>query len=257
MSFADSMRRDWDERARKDAFHYIASWRDDWDVESFFASGEQDYRQFVEPVLQQMGFEPKGKAVLEVGCGAGRMTRSFARRFESVCAFDVSPEMQKQAQGHLQDFPNVSWALGDGTTLSPVESQSVDFVFSYLVLQHLPTELLVVGFVREMLRVLRPSGTFLFQFNSATRPTMNWRGRLMWGAVDAFWALGMRRASQSVASLFRLDAEIAGRSWRGASVEPSKVVEAVRAAGGSLARLEGEETSMTWCWGTRTPGNNR
>ena len=26
----DLMLQDWDERARKDAFHYIASWRKDW-----------------------------------------------------------------------------------------------------------------------------------------------------------------------------------------------------------------------------------
>lgn len=252
MSLADSMRQDWDERARKDAFHYIASWRDDWDAESFFASGEQDYCRLVEPVLSQMGFEPTGKAMLEVGCGAGRMTQSFARRFGSVCAFDVSPEMQKQAQLHLRNLSNVRWVLGDGATLSPLDSESLDFVFSYLVLQHLPTERLVRHFVGEMLRVLRPGGAFLFQFNSATRPTMNWKGRLTWGIVDALWTLGMRRASHSAAAMFHLDWEMAGRSWRGASVEPSKVVEAIGAAGGSLAQLQGEETPMTWCWGTRT-----
>jgi len=32
------MRQDWDERARKDAFYYIASWRKDWTEESFFQS---------------------------------------------------------------------------------------------------------------------------------------------------------------------------------------------------------------------------
>ncbi len=256
MSFANSMRQDWDERARKDAFHYIASWRDDWDAESFFASGEQDYRQLVEPVLRAMNLEPKGKAMLEVGSGAGRMTRSFARRFGSVCAFDVSPEMQKRGQRYLERFSNVRWVLGDGATLSGVESESFDFIFSYLVLQHLPTEALVLGFVREMLRVVRPGGVFLFQFNSAIRPTMNWKGRLMWGVVDTLWLLGIRRASQSVASLFRLDAEMAGRSWRGASVAPSKVVEAARVGGGSRLQLKGEETPMTWCWGTReTPRN--
>jgi hypothetical protein len=41
----DLMRQDWDERARKDAFHYIASWRKDWNPESFFVSGEEDYRR--------------------------------------------------------------------------------------------------------------------------------------------------------------------------------------------------------------------
>ena len=34
----DTMRRDWDERARKNAFHYIASWRKEWDLAAFLAS---------------------------------------------------------------------------------------------------------------------------------------------------------------------------------------------------------------------------
>ena len=35
MKSADSMRNDWNERARQNAFFYIASWRQDWNEESF------------------------------------------------------------------------------------------------------------------------------------------------------------------------------------------------------------------------------
>src|ERR1700676_3988494 len=82
------MRQDWDDRARKDAFHYIASWRKDWTPESFFQSGEDDYQNLVAPVLQRAGWGPDGKAILELGCGAGRMTLSFSQRFSHVQAFD-------------------------------------------------------------------------------------------------------------------------------------------------------------------------
>ena len=43
MGMAESMRRDWDQRARKDAFYYIASWRKDWDLPGFLQSGDEDY----------------------------------------------------------------------------------------------------------------------------------------------------------------------------------------------------------------------
>jgi hypothetical protein len=36
------MRKDWDDRARKGVFHYIASWRKERDLSSFLASGEED-----------------------------------------------------------------------------------------------------------------------------------------------------------------------------------------------------------------------
>jgi ubiquinone/menaquinone biosynthesis C-methylase UbiE len=68
------------------------------------------------------------------------MTASFARRFASVYAQDISGEMQNLAKQHLTGFQNIHWALGDGTNLSTIPGESVDLVFSYLVLQHLPAE---------------------------------------------------------------------------------------------------------------------
>ena len=172
-----AMRQDWNERARKDAFYYVATWRQDWTVETFLESGEEEYRNLVQPVLDELQFPPEGGSMLEVGCGAGRMTASFARRFASVYALDISEEMQNLAKQYLAGFQNIHWVLGDGTNLSAIPSESVDFVFSYLVLQHLPTEDLAIAYVREMLRVLKQGGMLLFQFNGAKHPTMNWKGR--------------------------------------------------------------------------------
>src|SRR5580693_5497368 len=104
---AEAMRQDWDERARKDAFYYIASWRKDWDEASFWRSGEEDYQRLVAPRLEACSFSPPGKTMLELGCGAGRMTRSFARRFDSVIAFDVSPEMLSRARALAGDIDNI------------------------------------------------------------------------------------------------------------------------------------------------------
>src|SRR6266853_3751239 len=138
MNLTESMRQDWDERARKDAFHYIASWRKDWTEKSFFQSGEEDYQQLVAPVLKRLQWDPRGMVMLELGCGAGRMTRSFAQRFSRVYAFDISPEMLRHARALFPNASNVDWTLGNGSDLSGVGTESVDFVFSYIVLQHMP-----------------------------------------------------------------------------------------------------------------------
>ena len=69
MNKAEAMRRDWDDRARKNAFHYIASWRKEWDLDSFLASGEEDYLRFVDPVLKRCGIPTTGKVMAELGCG--------------------------------------------------------------------------------------------------------------------------------------------------------------------------------------------
>src|ERR1700680_5114504 len=78
-------------------------------------------------------------------------------------------------------------------------------VFCYLLLQHLPEEALAVRYVQELLRVLRPGGVFLFQFNGGFQPTMNRRGRMAWGIVDALWSVRMRKASRTAAALFGFD----------------------------------------------------
>lgn len=257
MNTTDLMRQDWDERARKDAFHYIASWRKDWDPESFFESGEEDYQRFVAPALSRLHWEPVGKSALELGCGAGRMTRSFARRFSRVIAFDISSEMLRRAQVLSPDLPNVNWTLGNGTDLSGVADQSVDFVFSYIVLQHMPAADFAVRYVWEMLRSLRPGGIFLFQFNSVPKMTMNWKGRLVWRAVDLPWMLGFREASRGLASLLGLSPDIAGKSWRGAPLDVNLVRETIEGAGGIVEQMEGPGTPMTWCSGSKSRNSLR
>lgn len=245
------MRRDWDARARKNAFHYIASWRKEWDVASFLASGEEDVQRLAVPVLTRCGAPAAGKRMLELGCGAGRMTHSFAKRFERVYAFDLSREMLAHAREIHSGKSNILWLLGNGADLACVQSDSMDLVFSYLVLQHLPAEPLVLRYIREIVRVVRPGGAFLFQFNGGFAPTMNWKGRLAWGLVDALWSARLRALSRATAATFGLDPDVAGKSWRGASIAAGRIAEYVRASGGDVREMTGENTPMAWCCGVK------
>jgi SAM-dependent methyltransferase len=243
------MRSDWDARARKNAFHYIASWRREWDDQSFLHSGEEDFHRLVAPTLERCGLPASGRAMLELGCGAGRMTHSFAKRFERVYAFDLSPEMLRRARKIPVPRRNILWLLGNGADLSCIASGSLDFVFSYLVLQHLPEEKLAFRYVEELLRVLRTGGTFLFQFNGGAAPTMNRRGRAAWAMVDALWSMRMGSLSRAAAAMLGLDPCAAGKSWRGAAIDAQRMRNAVRAAGGELREVRGESTPMAWCCG--------
>ena len=251
MNTTDLMRKDWDERARKDAFHYIASWRADWSPELFFQSGEEDYSKLVAPAFERMGWGYQWKMMLELGCGAGRMTRSFADRFSRVYAVDISSEMLGRAKSLLPGASNIEWILGNGVDISGVASETVDFAFSYIVLQHMPEPLFALRYISEMLRVLKPGGIFLFQFNSVPTMTMNWKGRLAWGIVDFPWALGFRQVSRGIASLMGLPPDIAGKSWRGASIKVNVVRELIESEGATVKEITGENTPMAWCLGLK------
>ena len=89
------MKRDWDARARDNAMHYIASGRDDWDVEAFLESGRESVEATVLPDLDLVcrGRDPATMRMLEIGCGIGRMTWHLARVFGEVYAVDVSGEI--------------------------------------------------------------------------------------------------------------------------------------------------------------------
>ena len=80
---------------------------------------------------------------------------------------------------------------------------------------------------------------------------MNWRGRLSWGVVDALWAARLEMMSRGVASALGLDPALAGKSWRGASMEAGSVAECVHASDGVVREINGENTPMAWCCGIR------
>lgn len=251
MKAIESMRRDWNERARNNAFLYIASWRDDWTEESFFASGEADVKRIVHPILEKLSVNPAGSSMAELGCGAGRMTRAFATQFKLVNAIDISEEMQQRAKKYLASFSNVRWILVDGVALSAIDSFSLDFVFSYMVLQHYPSAELIAASIREMLRILRPGGAFLFHFNGSRRPTMNWKGRAISSFLDGLCTIGLKRPAQSLARLAEIDPEMIGKTWRGVALTSDEVDRMVRDAGGVPAGFDGLDTPFAWCFGRK------
>jgi len=65
-----------------------------------------------------------GSRVLEIGCGVGRLTRGLAAKAGEVIALDVSAEMLARARDHNEELDNVTWLLGDGSTLAGVETRA-------------------------------------------------------------------------------------------------------------------------------------
>jgi SAM-dependent methyltransferase len=162
------MRRFWDRRAREDAFHFVDS-RLPYkhpDQERFWGEGEKDLATLLE--IAGAAVEP-GSRVLEIGCGVGRLTRGIAARAGQVVALDVSAEMLARARSYNQQLENVTWLLGDGTTLSGVEDGSVDACVSHVVFQHIPDPAVTLGYVAEMGRVLRAGGWAAFQVSTDAR----------------------------------------------------------------------------------------
>ena len=163
------MRSDWDARAKENARYYVATLKDDWTDEEFFASGEQTVS---EEILTDMvnicqGKDPKQMRVIEIGCGAGRITRALASLFGEVHGVDVSGEMVAQARKALANTPNASVYQNNGMDLSVLPEGSYDFAFSTIVFQHIPSREVIYNYVREVNRLLRPGA--LIQVSGSRR----------------------------------------------------------------------------------------
>lgn len=182
MDLLEKMQRDWDQRARENARYYVNTARADWDDEEFFRSGE---RTVAEEILTDMinicqGREPSQMKVLEIGCGAGRITRALSRLFGEVHAVDISGEMLRQARLALADRTNVHLYQNNGRDLSVLGDIQLDFAFSSIVFQHIPSREIIENYVREVHRLLRPGALFKFQVQGDTSiagdPDDTWLG---------------------------------------------------------------------------------
>jgi ubiquinone/menaquinone biosynthesis C-methylase UbiE len=109
------------------------------------------------------GKDPQAMRVLEIGCGAARVTRALAGLFGEVHAVDISPEMVAQAQAALTGFPHAHVYQNNGTDLAVVPAANFDFAFSTIVFQHIPSREVIENYVREVSRLLRPGALFKFQ----------------------------------------------------------------------------------------------
>ena len=98
-----------------------------------------------------------GARALELGCGTARQTRLLVRsgKFASILALEVD-RLQHGLNLQLDDLPSVRFGLG-GAEEIPAGDASVDAVFLFKSLHHVPVDLLGQAFA-EIHRVLAPGG---------------------------------------------------------------------------------------------------
>ena len=104
----------------------------------FFQSGENHVEHVLSTIQSHLDADFEPQAVLDFGCGVGRIVLALARRCPSVTGLDVSPSMLSEAKKNCQaaNLDNVSFYQSNGE-LSGL-SQKFDLIHSFLVLQHIP-----------------------------------------------------------------------------------------------------------------------
>ena len=205
----EQMRVEWNERAREDAHYYVAFGSRDQNEEGFLATAADAIRAVKDELKRLSSVPTAARRALEIGCGPGRLMKPLSQFFGEIHGVDVSDEMIRMARERLRGIPHAHAHVGPGAGLPQFASESFDLVFSYAVYQHIPSREVVLEYLRETARVLKPGGVFRGQFN---------------GLPLAFLP----------------------DTWRGVSFSPTDIREFTRSNGLQLMALDGAGTQYMW-----------
>jgi len=98
---------------------------------------------------------------LDVGCGPGRMVARMQRYFRTVDGVDISPRLLEIA---LRKNPKNRFFESSGADLGAAPSDTYDFVYSTIALQHVAVNSVRQRILFHIRRVLKPGGKFTLQF---------------------------------------------------------------------------------------------
>jgi len=153
------LKEDWDKAALTEYFRdYIAQGFNE--EEAFRKSGE-DNTKWIRNYLNHYGVDWKNKVVVELGCGAGRMTEFIAKDAQRIQAIDISAEMLKRLHKRLGHPKNIE-TLCIIRDYSVISDLSVDLIISFLVFQHTPEDM-VERLIQDGRRILKEGGYYFFQ----------------------------------------------------------------------------------------------
>jgi ubiquinone/menaquinone biosynthesis C-methylase UbiE len=171
----------------------------------------------------------RGKRALDVGCGSGRWSRFLRDRGAEVTGIDPTPAMLETA---MRLSPGVEFRRMSATEID-LPAESVDFVLSVTVIQHLQPEEQVKA-AASMCRVLKPGGRlFLLDLIDHNDP-----GRLVFprrpqGWINLYQEHGARLVhweGQEYVPLIRmLTALLPSQRNKGSAVTAPSVIEDIGA----------------------------
>lgn len=124
------------------------------DREKFFSTGEDHIARVLANAASLFPSTMAFGTALDFGCGVGRLSIPLAKRFEHVVAMDVSRSMLDEAKKNCASakVENVDLLESDDA-LTRLEG-NVDFIHTYIVLQHIPARrgLRILGALLERLK---------------------------------------------------------------------------------------------------------
>ena len=161
----DRLQKNWSNLGRRDPFWAILSDSrrrgGEWKLDDFLQTGH-DFVWFLVRHLQGLQVELRLDRALDFGCGYGRLTQGLAKHFTEVVGLDIAATMIEGARQIDRSDGRCEFVHHTTADLGRFDDASFDFALTALVLQHMRPQY-SMGYLRELLRLLRPGGALVFQ----------------------------------------------------------------------------------------------
>lgn len=120
-----------------------------------------------EKILFKKYFTKKRAKLLDVGCGGGRTTIPLVKMNFDVTAFDITPAMIELTKQNLKKFKlKANAEVGDATKIKYPQEDFDYALFSFNGLEAIPGKKNRRKALKEIYRVLKPKGIFIFTTNT-------------------------------------------------------------------------------------------
>jgi SAM-dependent methyltransferase len=132
-----------------------------WNVDEFFQTGK-NWMDRVMRYVETLHLPLARNKALDFGCGVGRLTQALCSYFQESVGIDIAESMIGKAQRFNKHGDRCRYYMNSRNDLSLFDDGSFDFVYSILVLQHMPHRY-SQRYIAEFLRILAPGGLIVFQ----------------------------------------------------------------------------------------------
>ncbi len=164
----DTVRKTFEKLGREDPLYGVltdhARRYNKWDPIEFFETGVAEVARMMRS-LNEIPLEVARGDALDFGCGVGRLTLALGAHFSRVVGVDIADTMIARAREYNTLGARVRYVVNTCDDLSLFPDSAFDFVYSSIVLQHVPPQS-SARYIREFLRLLRPGGVAVFHVPS-------------------------------------------------------------------------------------------
>ncbi len=135
--------------------------------------GTPHHRKILNPCVERLLGDVRGKRLLDAGCGEGYLSQYYAKHGADVVGVDISEKMIALCKQRPYD-ESIEFFVGDICSLDFIENSSFDLVLCNLVLLNVPCFL---DALQEFFRTLKFKGLLVF---SIIHPAFNVFGPGRW-----------------------------------------------------------------------------